>query len=298
MPFKKNPQKFNAAIKEVTIGTGPAAITLGGENVLPLYAFDAPFKNVPKIGVEVLDDANAVENAKKACAVKGASFVSLVLESADPNGKNAPVEDCAALAKKVAEAVTLPLVVQGCKNAEKDGKLFEKVAEALQGKNVLLLSAKEENHKAVAAAGVLAYGQKIGAESAVDINLAKQLNVLIGQVGVKSDSLVMNVGAAAAGYGFEYVVSTIDRIKAAALAQNDTQLQSPIITPLAGEVWGVKEAVVSEEDIPEWGPVEERGINMEVSTACAAIAAGSNAVILRHPKSVEAVSKFVASLAA
>jgi len=301
MSFTRKPQAFGASIREVTIGTGGKAVTLGGENVFPLYTFDAPLRNPPKIGVEVLDHGGAdevVSRAKKAAALPGASFISLVLESADPNGANASVEDCVALAKRVAEAVDSPLVIQGCRNIEKDEKLFVKIAEALQGKNVLLMSCREENHKGVAAGGVLAYGQKICAESAVDLNLAKQLNVLIAQVGVKPDSLVMNPGAAAAGYGFEYVVSTMDRIRAAALAQNDTSLQAPIITPVAGEAWSVKESVVSEADFPDWGPAEERGVNMEVSTAMAAIAAGSDAVILRHPRSVETISRLVAEFAA
>jgi acetyl-CoA decarbonylase/synthase complex subunit delta len=301
MPLKKVPQKFNASIKEVVIGTGDKAVTLGGENTNPLYAFDAPVKNPPRVGVEVLDHgmpAEIVEAAKKAAALAGASFVSLVLDRADPNGDNVSVDECVALAKQVSAAIDLPLVIQGCKNVEKDSDLFNKIAEALQGRNVLLLSAKEENHKAVAAGGVLAYGQKIGAESAVDLNLAKQLNVLIGQVGVKNESLVMNVGTAAAGYGFEYVVSTMDRVKAAALAQNDAALQVPIVTPVAAEAWSVKESVVPPEDAPtpDWGSAEERGINMEVATAVSAIVAGSDAVILRHPRSVEAVAKFIAAL--
>jgi acetyl-CoA decarbonylase/synthase complex subunit delta len=294
MPLKRSSQKFSAAITEVSIGTGAKAITLGGENTFPLYSFDAAVKNPPKVGVEVQDsgtDDEVVARAKAAAAVKGAQFISLVLEKADPNGENAGVDVCAALAKKVSDAVDLPLAVQGCKNIEKDAALFVKVAEALQGKNVLLLSAKEENHKQIAVGGVLAYNQKIGAESAVDLNLAKQLNVVIGQAGIKNDSIVANVGQAAAGYGFEYVVSTMDRIKAAALAQSDASLQVPIITPVASEAWSVKESVVSPEEAPtpDWGSTEERGINMEVATAVSAIAAGSNAVILRHPKSVEAV---------
>ncbi len=116
------------------------------------------------------------------------------------------------------------LLWTGCKNVEKDAELLAKVAEALQGKNVLLLSAKEENYKAIGAAAGLAYDQKVGAESAVDINLAKQLNVVTTQLGVKPESIVMNVGSAAVGYGYEYVVSTLDRIKAAALSQDDKVL--------------------------------------------------------------------------
>ena len=110
----------------------------------------------------------------------------------------------------------------GCKNIEKDAELFTKVSEALQGKNILVFSAREENYKSVGASAVMAYGQKVGAESAVDINLAKQLNVLMTQLGVAPTSIVMNAGSAAAGYGYEYVASTLDRIRAAALAQSDT----------------------------------------------------------------------------
>jgi acetyl-CoA decarbonylase/synthase complex subunit delta len=312
MPFKSVPQKFNAAIKEVVIGTGEKTITLGGENVFPFYSFDGQIKNPPKVGVEISDlgpdttlpgiasfyagAGNAAEAAGRACHMPGVDFVSVVLDSADPNGQNNSVENCVAFCKAVAEKVTLPLVIQGSNNVEKDKDIFPKIAEALQGKNVLFMSAKEDNHKALAVAVVQAYGQKIGAESSVDINLAKQLNVLISQVGVGSEHVVMNLGTAAAGYGFEYVASTIERVKGAALAQNDTMLQMPIITPVGADAWGVKEAVVSEEDFPEWGKREQRGINMEVTTAVAALSVGSNAVILRHPASVAAVSQFISDL--
>jgi acetyl-CoA decarbonylase/synthase complex subunit delta len=312
MPFKRVPQKFTAAIRETVIGSGDAALCLGGENVFPLYSFDAPFKNPPRVGVEVSDlgpnrdipglaafyaGAETIpEQIKRACAMPGADFVCLFLESADPNGQNRSVEDCTALCVEAAALASLPLVIQGSKNAEKDGRLFEKISGALQGKNILFLSAREENYKAVAAAAVLAYGHKIGAESAVDINLAKQLNVLISQLGVSAGNSAMNIGTAAAGYGFEYVVSTLDRVKGAALAQNDAMLQMPIITPVAQEAWNVKEALVSEEEIPEWGPAEQRGINMEAATAAAALGAGSNAVILRHPVSVAVIAKFIADL--
>ena len=312
MPFTGKSGKFNAAIRTVEIGTGDKAVKLGGETVLPFYTFDAPIENAPKIGVLITDmglenevagikdyyagATTFAEIAKKAEEMPGADFVVLRFEGADPNGENRSVEDCVAIAKEVGDAITAPLVIEGCKNVEKDAELFSKVAEALQGKNVLILSAREENYKAVAAAAGLAYGQKVGAESAVDINLAKQLNVLIGQLGVDQANVVMNVGSAAAGYGFEYVVSTMDRVKAAALAQGDVQLQMPIMTPVADEAWNVKEAMASEADMPEWGSQEERGIDMEVETAAAVLASGSNAVILKHPTSVATISKLIKAL--
>ena len=198
--------------------------------------------------------------------------------------------------KDIADAVDLPLVIAGCKHAEKDAELLSKAAEILDGKNAVLLAAKEENYKTVGAAAGLAYKQIVGAGSAVDINLAKQLNVLLSQLGVAPASIVMNVGTAAAGYGFEYVVSTMQRVKAAALSQNDGMLQMPIVTPVASETWGVKESMASEADMPEWGDVEQRGIDMEIETAAAVLASGSNAVILKHPVSIATISKMIKEL--
>ena len=312
MAFTKNPQVFSAKVTETVIGAGDNLLRLGGESTLPLYAFDAEIKNPPAVGIEISDKGpdrgfpgiaaffegaeTLADAARRASEAEGAGFVSLSLVSANPNGDNESIEDSVAKCREVAGAVTKPLVIQGCGNAEKDAELLGKVAEALEGQNVLLMSAVEDNYKGIAVGAVLAYGQKVAAESAVDINLAKQLNVMIGQQGVKNDSLVIHVGCAAAGYGFEYVASAMERIRLAALSQNDEALQMPIVTPLAADVWGVKESIVSEEDFPEWGPVEERAIQMEVATAMACIASGSNAVILKHPVSVKTIAAVVGEL--
>jgi len=312
MAFKRESQVFSASINTIAIGTGDKQVLLGGENVLPLYTFDAPIEHRPKIGVEISDmgyrkgipgieafykGANTiVEMAKRAAAMSGADFLVLSLDSAHPNNGDKSVEECAALVKEVADAVDIPLAVEGSKHIEKDSRLLEKVAEAAQGKNILIMSAHEENYKAVATAAALAYEQNVSAESSVDINLAKQLNVLINVLGVNPEKIVMNAGSAAGGYGFEYIASTIERIKMAALAQNDAMLKMPIVTPVASETWVVKESMASQEDFPEWGSVESRGINMEVSTAAACLAAGSNAVILCHPDSVKTISEMIDAL--
>ena len=296
MPFNQKPQKFNAKINTVTVGTGDKAVTIGGNSTFPFYTFDAPTENSPKIGVEItdmgLDDfapgikayyegcTTMAEIAQKAAAMEGGDFVVLNLEGGDPNGVNKSTEELIAIVKEVADAIDCPLVVEGCKNVEKDAELLPKVAEALQGRNVIVMSEKEENYKAIGAAAGLAYNQIVGAESADDINLAKQLNVVTTQLGVDAKKIVMNVGTATVGYGYEYVVSTMDRI----------------ITPVSSETWGVKESVATEEDMPEWGSEDERGIDMEVMTAAADLAAGSDAVILRHPESVKTIAKMIKAL--
>ncbi len=190
----------------------------------------------------------------------------------------------------------MPIIIMGCKNIDKDAQLFSACADALQGKNILVLSSREENYKPVGASAGLAYNQKVGAESAVDINLAKQLNVLLTQLGVSAGNICMNLGTSAAGYGFEYLSSTLDRVKAAALAQNDAMLQMPIVTPISTDTWTTKEAMLSEDEAPDWGPVEERGIEMEICTAAACLTGGSNVVIMRHPASIATISKFIDNL--
>ena len=313
MSFVPKKQTYNARINEVVLGVGEKAVTIGGQNVLAFHTFDAEIANAPKIGVELTDAgmgmctmpgeqkfyegcATVADMAKRAAAMEGASFICLHLEGADPNGENKFVDECVALAKSVADATDMPLVIMGCKNIEKDTELFNKIAEALSGKNILVLSARDENYKAIGAGAGLAYGQKVGAESAVDINLAKQLNTVMTQLGVNAQSIVMNIGSAAAGYGFEYVASTLDRVKDAALSQSDAMLQMPIITPVSADTWGVKESIMPEADMPEWGSQEERGIEMEIVTAAAVLASGSDAVIMRHPEAIRTIAAMIGEL--
>ena len=313
MSFAPKTAPYSGKINAVTLGTGDKAIVIGGQNVLPFYTFDAAIENAPKIGVEISDAAASwtstglrefyagcttmADYAKKAAGLEGADFIVLNFESADPNGANRSVEDCVADAKAVAEVVTMPIVVMGCKNLEKDGELFSKISEALQGKNILVMSAKNEDYKTVGASVALAYGQKVGAETADDINLAKQLNIMLKKdANVPADAIVMNIGTAAVGYGFEYVASTLDRIRLAALAQGDADLQMPIIAPVSTDTWSVKESTASEEDEPAWGCAEERAIDMEVATAAANLTGGADAVIMRHPAAIATVKKFITEL--
>ena len=312
MSFVPKTQPFSGKINAVTLGTGDKAIVIGGQNVLPFYTFDAPIENAPKVGVEVSDQASGwnwpelcdfyagcttmAEYAKKAETIEGADFICLNFQGADPNGADRSVADCVADAKAVAEAVSLPIVVMGCKHQEKDAELFSAISEALAGKNVLFMSAKNENYKTVGASVALANGQKVGAETADDINLAKQLNIMLKGLNVNPENVVMDIGTAAVGYGYEYAASTFDRIRLAALAQSDADLQMPILAAVCNDTWGVKESSATEEDEPAWGSREERAISMEVATAAADLTGGADAVVLRHPASVATIKKFISEL--
>ena len=313
MSFAPKTGAFSGKINAVTLGTGDKAIVLGGQNVLPFYTFDAAIENAPKIGVEISDAAaqwdvpgivdfyagctTMADRAKKAETMEGADFIALNFESADPNGADRSVADCVADAKAVAEAVTMPILVMGCKNVEKDTELFTAMAEALAGKNVVFMSAKNENYKTVGMSVVKANGQKVGAETADDINLAKQLNIMLKKdANVPAEAIVMDIGTAAVGYGYEYAASTFDRIRLAALAQSDADLQMPILATVSLDTYGVKESTASEDDEPAWGSREERAIGMEVSTAAADLTGGADAVVLRHPATIATIKQFINEL--
>ncbi|MBR4109186.1 MAG: acetyl-CoA decarbonylase/synthase complex subunit delta [Oscillospiraceae bacterium] len=313
MSFTPKTQPYSGKINAVTLGTGDNAIVIGGQNVLPFYTFDAPIENAPKIGIEVSDAMDGwdlpglqdlyagcttmAERAKKAEEVPGVDFLCLHFESADPNGANRATADCVADAVAVAEACSKPIVVIGCKNLEKDGELLGAIADALRGKNILCMSARQENCKTVGASVVLASGQKVGAETADDINLAKQLNIMLKKdANVAADNIVMDIGTAAVGYGYEYAASTFDRIRLAALAQSDEDLQMPILAAVSLDTYSVKESTASEEDEPAWGSREERAINMEVSTAAADLTGGADAVVLRHPATIATIKQFITEL--
>ena len=312
MSFEPKKQAYSARINAVTLGTGDKAIVIGGQNVLPFYSFDAPIENAPKVGVEVshatptwtnagLAEVYAgcttmAECAAKAATIPGVDFLALNFAAADPNGANRSTEECVADAVAVAAATDLPLVVLGCKNVDKDSELLPKLAEALMGKNALFMAAKNENYKTVGASVALACGQKLGAETADDINLAKQLNIMLKGLNVNPESVVMDIGTAAVGYGYEYAASTFDRIRLAALAQSDDDLQMPILATVSLDTYGVKESTASEEDEPAWGSREERAIGMEVSTAAADLTGGADAVVLRHPASIATIKQFITEL--
>ncbi len=310
MPFSAKPEKYNSNIVSVKIGTGEKQIQIGGESVLPFCTFDNGISQRPEVGIEITDDGlenepscikkiydgcnDVVQMAERAASFEGVDFLSVRLRGADPSGEKKTAVELIPTVKGIADAVDLPLVICGCGNPKADAELLPKVAEVLNGKNALILSAQEENYAEIG--GVTSFGQVVGAESAVDINLAKQLNVLLLQLGINQNALAMVPGSAAVGYGFDYLISTLDRIKLAGLSMGDSTLQMPIVISVASEAWSVKESTATEEEMPEWGDMESRGIDMEVVSAAAALACGADAVILKHPESVRTITAMIDSL--
>ncbi|MEE9122356.1 MAG: acetyl-CoA decarbonylase/synthase complex subunit delta [Syntrophobacteria bacterium] len=312
MAFEIPKQDYSGNIKVTTLGVGDKAVTVGGENSYPFHTFEGDMPNPPKIAMEIWDKdpgedwAEAAKEPFKDVLGDPVAWAKKVLEyepdllvvqcqSADPNGDNAPAEEVAERVKAVVDAVDVPVVVWGTYNHEKDIEVMRLVAEKCQNKNLIIGPVEEGDHKQVGAAA-MGYNHTIAASTPIDVNLSKQLNILLGNLGVKEEKIIIDPTTGGLGYGLEYTYSIMERIMMAALTQEDDKLQLPIICNMAHEVWKTKEAKLSDEEAPELGDAAKRGILMEAVTAVSLLMAGANVLIMRHPEAVKLVRNFISQM--
>jgi acetyl-CoA decarbonylase/synthase complex subunit delta len=246
-----------------------------------------PFKDVA---------GDPVAWAQKCIKDFGAEAVALILVSTDPNGDNASPESAAATAKKVAAAIDVPLLVYGTGNVEKDAEVLKAVAEACDGFNLTIGPVQDKNYKQIGAAA-LAYNHTLIANSPIDVNLAKQLNILLGQLGVKDSKILVDPTTGGLGYGLEYSYSVMERDRMAALTQEDDKLQLPIVNYMGQEVWKVKECKQTNAEAPQLGDQTKRGILMEAITAVDLLLAGADMLVMRHPQAVKLTKSIIQELA-
>jgi acetyl-CoA decarbonylase/synthase complex subunit delta len=304
-------EKWTGKIREVKLGGGKRKeIVLGGESTLPFLSFEGSFPHPPKVAIEIQDKeptgwspsllsawGDAVKDpatwAKKA-AEYGAEAISLRLASAHPEAGNTGAAEAKKTVDKVLSAVDLPLIVLGPGVAEKDNAILVAVSEVAKGQRIAIGNCEEKNYRTVAAV-CISDGHVAVAKSPLDINLAKQLNILLTDIGVPADSIIMDLDTGALGYGLEYALSIRERVRLAALG-GDAMVNMPVISHSGIEAWRQKEAKASQGIPPAWGAVEERGMMWEGLTAITMINAGSNIVTLFHPKSVERIKATIHKL--
>lgn len=305
-------ETYSGKVYSVTIGNGPGALTFGGENVLPFHTFEGSSPNSPVIACEIQDvpPDDWPEEVKKPykdvshdpvswvrfCQeTLKAKAIALRLTGTHPDRENRSPEDAAKTVRDVISATDLPLIILGSNHAEKDASVLISAAEAAKDRNCIIGKAQEANYKTIAAAA-MANNHKLIAMSELDINLSKQLNILISQMGFDKERIITDPMCSALGYGLEYTYSVMERIRLAALTQNDSTMQQPMLGDIGMYVWKVKETQAAEADVPQWGSLEERGIAWEATTAMALLMAGTELLIMRHPNAIDAVKKVIEEL--
>jgi acetyl-CoA decarbonylase/synthase complex subunit delta len=299
---------YSGKINQVAFGKA-SPITVGGENAYPFHLFEGKMPNTPKIAMEVwdmrpedwpetamapfadvLDDPAAW--AKKCVEKFGAEAIVVQLKSTDPNGLDKGPDDASAVVQKVLKAVKVPVIVWGSGNEKKDTEVLRKISEDCQGQNLTLGPVAEGNHKQIGASA-LGYNHTLIASTPIDVNLAKQLNILLENLGVPKEKIIIDPTTGGLGYGLEYSYSVMERIRMAALAQEDEKLQYPMINNIGNEVWKAKEAKLTTDEAPTLGDAGKRGFLMEAVAAVSYLLAGSDIMILRHPETVKLVKKFM-----
>lgn len=309
MAFEFFKESYAGAVKEIVLGKGDKAVTVGGESCYPFYQFEGKMPHKPRVAMEVWDivpedwPESAKEPfkdvlsdpaawAKKCVAEYGADMIALQLKSTDPNGDDASPDDAAATVKKVLAAIDVPLIVWGTANPQKDEDVFKKVSEACQGDPLILGPVEDKNHKGIGAAA-MGFGHTVISSSPIDVNLAKQVNILLENLGMPMDRVVIDPTTGGLGYGLEYTYSVMERLRMAALNQGDDKLQYPVVNNLGPEVWKSKEAKQSVDEAPTLGDPEKRGILMEAVGAVSYLMAGSDVLIMRHPESIRMTKEYI-----
>ncbi len=297
---KSYKEKYTGVIRETVLGNGDHTITVGGGASMPFHLFEGKQPHKSLIAMDVLDSRpedwpetlsrhftdvmdNPVAWAQKCIKEYGAEAINISLVSTDPNGMNRSAADAAKIAAQVIEAVEVPIIIWGCGNNEKDTETLRDLTSVIGNKKVCLAPLEDANYRTIGATA-MAFQHAIVAASPIDVNLAKQLNILLQNLGVSLDTVLMDPSVGALGYGIEYTYSVMERIRMAALIQQDEKLQVPIICNLGREVWKAKETKLPTDTMI--GDQEKRGIMMEALTASCMLLAGGEVLIMRHPKAV------------
>ncbi len=309
MGFEITKETYAGAIKNITIGKGDGALTVGGQTCYPFYQFEGDMPNKPIIAMEIWDMepedwpeaakapfkdvlGDPVAWAKKCVDEYNAQAIVLQVKSTDPNDKDVSGADAAQTVKKVSEAIDVPLIVWGTAVPAKDEEVLKKISEVCDGHNLILGPVEEKNHKGIGAAA-MGYGHTIISSSPIDVNLAKQVNILLENLGVSLDKVIVDPTTGGLGYGLEYSYSVMERLTQAAMTQGDDKLQNPMINNLGNEVWKCKEAKQPVDEAPELGDPERRAILMEAVGAVSYLMSGSSILIMRHPESIRLVKAFI-----
>ena len=319
MPIELPIDKWPGAVRTVTLGatkseggTRGSTITVGGQKSMPYMHFENEMPHKPVVAMEIRDRRpddwspllieywkDVIEDPAlwaKAAEQSGAELIVMYLSLTGRDGKPNTTVAAVAAVKAVLAATGLPLVVFGPGQAELDNELLVAVAEATKGERLVLGICEDKNYRTIVATA-MANGHLVSARTPMDVNLAKQLNILITDMGLPPDRILMDPTTGALGYGIEYGFSVMERLRLAAL-QGDGMTQFPMLVTPGFEAWKTKESKVGEGVPAAWGDWLQRAIHWETLTAVSLLESGADIVVLRHPESVKQVKAAIDELMA
>ena len=304
-------------MREITLGatkdqggTRAKTVTIGGESTLPFLHFEGSIPHPPAIAVEIQDRkpndwspvlldawkevANDPSAWAKAAEALGVDLILLKLNATQADGSPNTAANAKKVVRQVLQATGLPLLVFGPGQAELDNEMLVAVAEETKGERLVLGICEDKNYRTIVAAA-LANDHLVDSRTPMDVNLAKQLVILIHDMGLPLERIVMDPTTGALGYGIEYGYSVMERLRLAAL-QGDGMTQQPMLVTPGEEAWRVKESKVGADVPAMWGDWAERAVHWETITAAALVETGANVVVLRHPEAIKRIKEMIVKL--
>jgi acetyl-CoA synthase len=292
-------------------GTRGKSYTVGGANCMPFHLWEGKMPYRPLVAMEVFDVVsekypvslrniygdllkNPAEMAKACVDKYGADLISVRLEGTHPEKGNRSAEDAVKLVKSVLAAVDVPLIVTGHNNFDKNNEVLKAVAQACAGERLLLSWVEQDNYRTIAGAAI-AYGHAVVSQSPIDVNIAKQMNILLTNMDVKPEQIVMDPITGATGYGIEYTYSVMERMRLTAL-NGDKMLAGPIIVSPGQECAKTKESKAAEKEFPNWGDLARRAAMWELATATSLLYAGADILIMYNPDAAMATKRTIFKL--
>lgn len=316
--FKLPKEKNELCIWEVVLGatkeqggTRSHTLTIGGETCMPFHLWEGEMPHKPLVALEVFDKIsekyppvlrdmygpsvdNAAEMAEVCVDKFGAELVSVRLDGTHPEKGDLSPEQAIETVKSVLSAVGVPVIVTGHNHFDKNNEVMKAVAQACAGENLLLNWVEQDNYRSIAGAA-MAYGHTIVSQSPIDMNIAKQMNILLTNMDIKTEKIIIDPMTSSIGYGLEYTYSVMERIRLNGLG-GDKMLAGPMIVSTGQECSKAKEFKAEEKDFPEWGDLKKRAMAWELATAVNFLYAGADVLIMYHPEAAIATRETIKRL--
>ena len=319
--FKSVPirrERCEQPVYEITLGatkeqggTRGCTLTVGGDTAMPFHFWEGEMPHRPLVAMEVFDKVGSkypavlrslwgdligkpAEMARVCVEKYGADLVSVRLEGTHPEKGDYSPEEAVKVVKSVLAAVDVPLIITGHSHYDKINEVMKEVARDCAGENLLLSWVEQDNYRTIAGAA-LAYGHTIAAQSPIDVNIAKQLIILLTNMNIAPERIVIDPITSVIGYGIEYTYSVMERIRLTGLG-GDRMLAFPFIVSPGQECARIKELRARETEFPAWGNLAERAALWELSTATALLYAGASILIMYHPEAAVALKKTIVQL--
>lgn len=191
--------------------------------------------------------------------------------------------------KNVLPQINKPIMICGCGKEDIDCELLPELIKILDRECIISFATEKTYSKIIPQA--IEGNHYVVLKTPIDINLAKELNILAIEMGLNKNKIIMNTDIGGLGYGYEYGYSIMEKIIQEA-QKGDEYLDFPLISEAPLESLKTKEAK-SDKFTQNWGELNKRASMIEITSASGALAAGANIIVMKNPENIKFVRELI-----